>query len=193
MITEKISHCLDTLLFWTAECDGRYRARIGNARAMCNGKSVPVHRNMKMYAVRSFNRSTGLRWAVCCILRPFYTRETNPWHLWLLDLAGLKAVWALWEEQCLLFIASRVGLSLFYWGHLWPILPAPGDRWGWLWSIWWNEDWQGKPKYSKKTSPSATLSTTNPTWPDPGSNPGAAHEQCLSFAESRIPSTLFRV
>jgi hypothetical protein len=35
-----------------------------------------------------------------------------------------------------------------------------------------NEDWQGKPKYSEKTCPSATLSTTNPTWPDLGSNPG---------------------
>jgi hypothetical protein len=30
----------------------------------------------------------------------------------------------------------------------------------------------GKPKYSEKTYSSATLSTTNPTWPDPGSNPG---------------------
>jgi hypothetical protein len=29
-----------------------------------------------------------------------------------------------------------------------------------------------KPKYSEKTCPSATLSTTNPTWPDLGSNPG---------------------
>jgi hypothetical protein len=40
---------------------------------------------------------------------------------------------------------------------------------GWLWGlrIWWNE-WQGKPKYSEKTWPDATLSTTNPTWPDPG-------------------------
>jgi hypothetical protein len=26
--------------------------------------------------------------------------------------------------------------------------------------------------YSEKTCPRATLSTTNPTWPDPGSNPG---------------------
>jgi hypothetical protein len=32
--------------------------------------------------------------------------------------------------------------------------------------------WQGKPKYSEKTCSSATLSTTNPTWRDPGSNPG---------------------
>jgi hypothetical protein len=29
-----------------------------------------------------------------------------------------------------------------------------------------------KPKYWEKTSPSATLSTTNPTWHDLGSNPG---------------------
>jgi hypothetical protein len=49
---------------------------------------------------------------------------------------------------------------------------APNYRWGWLWSNLWNEDWQGKPKYSEKTCPSATLSTTNPTWPDPGANPG---------------------
>jgi hypothetical protein len=44
---------------------------------------------------------------------------------------------------------------------------------GWLWElrIWWNE-WQEMPKYSEKTCPDATLSTTNPTWPDPGLNPG---------------------
>jgi hypothetical protein len=30
-------------------------------------------------------------------------------------------------------------------------------------AIVWNEDWQGKPKYSEETCPSATLSTTNPT------------------------------
>jgi hypothetical protein len=62
--------------------------------------------------------------------------------------------------------------STWYCGHFWPIVPAPDDRWGWLWSNWWYEDWQGKPKYSEKTCPSATLSTTNPTRPDPGSNPG---------------------
>jgi hypothetical protein len=51
---------------------------------------------------------------------------------------------------------------------IWPIVPAPDDRW-WVWSSRWNENWQGKPKYSEKTYPSATLSTTNPTWPDLGS------------------------
>jgi hypothetical protein len=36
----------------------------------------------------------------------------------------------------------------------------------------WNENWQGKPKFSEKTCPSATLSATNPIWPDLGSNLG---------------------
>jgi hypothetical protein len=44
----------------------------------------------------------------------------------------------------------------------WPIVPVPGDcddgevdgmKYG----------WQGNPKYSEKTCPGATLSTTNPT------------------------------
>jgi hypothetical protein len=48
---------------------------------------------------------------------------------------------------------------------------CPGWLWGWR-IIRWNEDWQGKPKYSEKTCTSATLSTTNPIWPDLGSNPG---------------------
>jgi hypothetical protein len=56
--------------------------------------------------------------------------------------------------------------------HVGPLLAnftCPG--WLWVWRIWWNE-WQGKPKYSEKTCPDATLSTTIPTWPDPGLNPG---------------------
>jgi hypothetical protein len=77
----------------------------------------------------------------------------------------------------IIFIASGVGLSPLYCGHFWPIVQAPDDRWGWLWSNWWNEDWQGKQKYSEKTYPNATFSTTNPTWPDPGSNLGHRGEK----------------
>jgi hypothetical protein len=55
---------------------------------------------------------------------------------------------------------------------VWHIVPALDDRWWWVWSSRWNENWQGKTKYSEKTCPSATLSTTIPTWPDLGSNPG---------------------
>jgi hypothetical protein len=54
--------------------------------------------------------------------------------------------------------------------NIWSIVSAPDDRL-WVWSSRWNENWQGKPKYSEKTCPSATLSTTNPIWPDLGSNP----------------------
>jgi hypothetical protein len=53
----------------------------------------------------------------------------------------------------------------------WPIVPAHDDRW-WAWSSRWNEKLQGKPKYAEKTCSSATLLTMNPTWRDPGSNPG---------------------
>jgi hypothetical protein len=54
----------------------------------------------------------------------------------------------------------------------WSIVPAPDDRWWWLWSSWWDQNWQGKLKYLEKTCPSATLSTTDLTWPDLGSNRG---------------------
>jgi hypothetical protein len=36
----------------------------------------------------------------------------------------------------------------------------------------WNESGRRKPTTRRKTCPSATLSTTNPTWTDPGSNTG---------------------
>jgi hypothetical protein len=36
----------------------------------------------------------------------------------------------------------------------------------------WNKIDRGKPITRRKPCPSATLSTTNPTWTDPGSNPG---------------------
>jgi hypothetical protein len=57
--------------------------------------------------------------------------------------------------------------STWYCGHYWPIVPTPDDRW-WFW----NKVWQWKPKYSEKTCLNVTLSTTNPTWPGPDSNPG---------------------
>jgi hypothetical protein len=41
----------------------------------------------------------------------------------------------------------------------------------------WNEIDREKPTTLRKTSPSATLSTTNPTWTDPGSNPGLRNEK----------------
>jgi hypothetical protein len=49
----------------------------------------------------------------------------------------------------------------------WSSAPATDDKWWWMWSRRWNEICQGKPKFSEKTS---SLSSTNPTWPELGSN-----------------------
>jgi hypothetical protein len=54
----------------------------------------------------------------------------------------------------------------------WPNVPTPDNRWWWIWSSPWNENRQGKAKYSEKTCPNSTLFTTNQTWADLGSNPG---------------------
>jgi hypothetical protein len=78
-----------------------------------------------------------------------------------------------WDVFFLLLFLVGWGWVSWYCGQYWPIVPAPDDRWWWLWRNWWNIDWQGKPKYSEKTCPSATLSITNPTWLDPSSNPGS--------------------
>jgi hypothetical protein len=69
----------------------------------------------------------------------------------------------------LLFVVGWDWVS-WYCGNYWPTVPAPDDRW--YWRNWWNKDWQGKPKYSEKACPSATLFTTSPTWLDPGLNSG---------------------
>jgi hypothetical protein len=82
------------------------------------------------------------------------------------------------------FLCCSIFFFLVSWGRLrlsplgtsatnWPIVPAPDDRL-WICSSRWNENWHRKPKYSEKTCPSATLSTTNPTWLDLGSNRAAA-------------------
>jgi hypothetical protein len=57
-------------------------------------------------------------------------------------------------------------------GHQLTYCTCPGWLWGWR--ILWNDDWQGKQKYSEKTFPSTTLSTTNPTWPDRARTQAAA-------------------
>jgi hypothetical protein len=51
----------------------------------------------------------------------------------------------------------------------WPIIQSLNDRW-WMLNSRWDENWQGKPKHSEKTCPSATFSR-NPTYLDMGSIP----------------------
>jgi hypothetical protein len=78
---------------------------------------------------------------------------------------------ALWPDLNTCFLVSWGGVRLSPLctpATNWPIVPAPDDRW--VWSVWWNENWQGNPKYSEETCPSATSSTTNPTWLGLGSS-----------------------
>jgi hypothetical protein len=87
-----------------------------------------------------------------------------------LTLPGLK-LWTLGRPgrtQSLFLLFKYSGVQSI----LGPVLSAlrpllayctcPG--WLWRWRSWWNERlWQEKPKYSEKTYPDATLTTTNPT------------------------------
>jgi hypothetical protein len=69
------------------------------------------------------------------------------------------------HKTIIFFIARGVGLSPLHCGHFWPMAPAPDDRWVIVEQL---VEW----RLAGETCPSATLSTTNPNWPDPGSNPG---------------------
>jgi hypothetical protein len=57
----------------------------------------------------------------------------------------------------------------------WPIVPAPGDYDGGEFGG--MKIGRGNRSTRKKTCTSATLSTINPTWPDPGLNPGRRGEK----------------
>jgi hypothetical protein len=59
----------------------------------------------------------------------------------------------------------------------------------------WNANWKRKPKYSEKTCPITTLSTINPTWPDPGSNPGVVPKYLnyTTFSKHLFPISMSRL
>jgi hypothetical protein len=67
--------------------------------------------------------------------------------MWPVSYQGKKAI----SSSQNLFIISCGGVRLSPLGTsvtIWPIVPAPDDRW--VWSSRWNENWQGKPKCSEK-------------------------------------------
>jgi hypothetical protein len=77
-------------------------------------------------------------------------------------------------------------------GHWLAYCSLPG--WLWWWRIWWYENWQEKPNHSEKVCPSATSSTTSPTWPDLGSNSGRRGGKpatnCLNYGTAKTPAQL---
>jgi hypothetical protein len=81
----------------------------------------------------------------------------------------------IWAQHHGFLLILWVGVRLGLIGtsvSIWPTVPASYDKWSWVWRSRRNENFQGKLKYSEKTSASATLSTKNPTRPDLESNPG---------------------
>jgi hypothetical protein len=72
-----------------------------------------------------------------------------------------------------LFFFKWVGWDFGYCGHYWAIVPAPDDRWWWLWrEICGMKIGRGNRSTRRKPAPAPLLSTTNPTWLDPGLRPG---------------------
>jgi hypothetical protein len=65
-------------------------------------------------------------------------------------------------------------------GHQRAYCSSPDDRLYEYGEPRWNDIDRGKLKASEKTSPSATLSTENPTWTDPAANPGLCGERPAS-------------
>jgi hypothetical protein len=65
-----------------------------------------------------------------------------------------------WQFNGIFFIIIIGGAESLVLRQLWPIVQTPMIDEDDFWSNWWNENWHGKPKYSEKTYPSATLSTT---------------------------------
>jgi hypothetical protein len=62
--------------------------------------------------------------------------------------------------------------STRYCGHFWPLVQAPDDRWGDCGAIGEMKIGRGNRSTRRKPAPAPLCPTTNPTWPDPGSNPG---------------------
>jgi hypothetical protein len=56
----------------------------------------------------------------------------------------------------------------------------------WVLSSRWNDIWQEKRKYLEKTCPTATTSSTNPTRPHVGSNPGRRSGKPAAMARPKV-------
>jgi hypothetical protein len=116
-------------------------------------------------------RLTTLRVFTACYMHSFTSFFTLN-HEWQMNIVVSTSMIS--TTYCFFFNLRIVGGgvqtgSTRHVGHLLAYCTCPG----WLWGcrIWCNKC-QGKPKYSEKTCPGSTLSSTNPTWPDPGLNPG---------------------
>jgi hypothetical protein len=59
-----------------------------------------------------------------------------------------------------------------------------------MYSNWWNEDWQGKPKYSEKTRPAPLCPPQIPLDQSPGRRGGRPSTNRLSYSATLYPVSL---
>jgi hypothetical protein len=90
----------------------------------------------------------------------------------IVEIADRTSTYTEFITFFIFFITGGVGLSPWYCGHFGLLYKPQMIDEDDFWSNWWNENWQGKPKCSEKTYPSATLTTTKSHMTDPVSNPG---------------------
>jgi hypothetical protein len=149
-----------------------YPSTIPESIPVARGSDVAIHR-LLIRLLKKLLLMTAIHFLPCPLLRKVYRRDiginTSTTYSEFLEQMSDCNFFKDSYTCRINFFFKLVGWDFGYCGHYWPV---PDDRWWWLWRNWWNEDWQGKPKYSEKTYLSATLSATNPTWLDPGVNPG---------------------
>jgi hypothetical protein len=89
----------------------------------------------------SFSSHLGVRFAQywCLVCRSQWPRGL--WHEISSPARTLRS--RIFIFLLLLFLVGETE-STWYCCHYWPIVPAPDDKWWWLWSNWWNEDCAGE-------------------------------------------------
>jgi hypothetical protein len=173
-----------------ASCSQRPWVHLAGGQGHVPTDGVAALRTLPCPAVPGWRWSGGSGWHGWTPKRGLSTgRKFHIWGSWHITEAFHVSTFPEWNlirivTVCLLtevvskypfFSCGVVRLSpLGTLATIWPTVPALDNGWWWwrLWSSRWNENWQGKPKYSEETCSTVTLSTTNPTWPDLGSNLG---------------------
>jgi hypothetical protein len=95
------------------------------------------------------------------------------------SIRRLEEQQVLYRSPSVLGCSCRSGeITFLNCGHQRAFFSSPGGKYG---EPRWNDIDRRKPKKSEKTCPSATLSTTKPTWTDPGVNPGLRYERSTTI------------
>jgi hypothetical protein len=132
---------------------------VHTAPSYLQAKHSPTSRRMKLETTKQNAGSSG--WSFCCPSwwHPVSVLTAHSRLSWMRFIAGFLVC----PDKCgtVNFVFNNWQLRVVSWGgvrlsplgtsaNIWPIVPGPDNRW-WVWSSRWNENWQGKPKYSEKT------------------------------------------